>query len=431
MEYVVLNTIVVESVNDLKMVKQFMDNNKLNMSDINISQLAREANCSRATVRNHLNGNLKGYPKNKKSKVDKVNYIIEEVLNDPLIKTRTMSSLYDYIKRENPELVDFTMGTFRYHIRKYYKNKFDNKCASSYTTRFETEPGVQCQFDFKENFKVVYKSGESENVDIGVIQWSNSRHVYRRVIRDKTTSSVVEFLAEAFEYYGGIPQQLVVDNAKSIITSHNAKSGEVVVNPLFENFIKDYGIDLYACKPYRAQTKGKVERTMTQVDDLNLYLGKLTDIYEFSDKLDLLTSEFNTRISSATGMVPEFVLRIEKEHMKPLINDNIRSMYIPKFVHCSSDKSGMIKYKNKFYSIPYQLSSKQFKRLIAQNKIHFYYNKKFITSHEISDNLLNIKNEHVHESVKLKKENIINFETSVDEMSIHATNSIQSLEGRY
>ena len=233
------------------------------------------------------------------------------------------------------------------------------------------------------------------------MQWGFSREVFRKIIRNKTTHAVIEFLVDAFDYYGGVCHELVIDNAKCMVDSHDVKSGAVVINKEFEQFVKDYGIDLYVCKPYHPQTKGKVEKTMQAIDELKLYNGKITDIYEFNQLLQTITEEFNSMVSQATGFAPRFLIAKEKEHMRPLPSDNIRSKYCIKLKNqCLVDKTGMIKFDNKYYSVPYKLIGKPVNRVIILNEMHIYYNKIYITSHEINDNLVNKHPEHVHASVK-------------------------------
>src|SRR5262249_10355062 len=67
-----------------------------------------------------------------------------------------------------------------------------------------------------------------------------------------------EGLAGAFQHFGGVPQTVLVDNAKALILDH---AGDVVrVHPAFEAFCRDWGVAVRACRPHRARTKGQTER---------------------------------------------------------------------------------------------------------------------------------------------------------------------------
>ncbi|MGV2620739.1 UNVERIFIED_CONTAM: DDE-type integrase/transposase/recombinase [Halobacillus marinus] len=65
-------------------------------------------------------------------------------------------------------------------------------------------------------------------------------------------------LVQAFEYFGGVPQKVLFDNMKTII---NRRSGtEIEWNEKFLDFVDHYGFTPKVHRPYRPQTKGKVER---------------------------------------------------------------------------------------------------------------------------------------------------------------------------
>ena len=95
------------------------------------------------------------------------------------------------------------------------------------------------------------------------------------IIRDKTTKATLEFLASAFNYYCGIPSEIVIVNPKTFVIFHDSKKKKIVLNQQFEAFINDYNIKVYACAPYRPETKGKIERTMRQLEDLEYYNNNL------------------------------------------------------------------------------------------------------------------------------------------------------------
>ena len=72
---------------------------------------------------------------------------------------------------------------------------------------------------------------------------------------------MIACLERALEYFGGVPEQLLCDNPKTIVIERNAYGdGRHRFNPKLLDFAKHYGVRIKLCAPYRAQTKGKVER---------------------------------------------------------------------------------------------------------------------------------------------------------------------------
>jgi transposase len=73
-----------------------------------------------------------------------------------------------------------------------------------------------------------------------------------------------EALVRAFEWFGGVPGEVLVDNQKCAVLAH-PRGGEVVFHPRFLDLAGHYGFRPRACRPARAQTKGKDERNVGYV----------------------------------------------------------------------------------------------------------------------------------------------------------------------
>lgn len=73
-----------------------------------------------------------------------------------------------------------------------------------------------------------------------------------------------EGLIRSFEWFGGVPSEVWVDNQKATVVSH-IPSGKVRFNPGFIQLADHYGFTPRACCPYRSQTKGKDERMVRYV----------------------------------------------------------------------------------------------------------------------------------------------------------------------
>lgn len=406
---------------------------KFEDTKISINEIAKAANCSWDTANKHINGKLKGYSDKRPSKVDKVRDIIEVNLNDANVKINSITAFYRFLKREYPELVDFKVGAFKYYVNKYYKDQFKESRAKSFTTTFETEPGEQAQFDFKEKFKVILETGEKITFDVAVMQMAFSRNIYRKIIPNKTTEVVIDFMLEAFEYFGGVPKELVIDNAKCLVISHNAKTSEVAYQPQFESFAKDMGFSIYPCKPYRPETKGKVEATMKPVDELEIYNGKFNSVAGVQEKLDLITYEFNDTSHSTTKQKPNMMLKIEKEQMLPLPQNSICSNYrINYTINKKVIKTGVINYDSTNYSVPYKYIGTEVQAYINREYIHIYYNKILIASHKLTKELNSITMAHVHPSVRRTKQDIdekTSNEHEKDEIQAASQSNLDKLGG--
>lgn len=126
------------------------------------------------------------------------------------------------------------------------------------TVRFETRPGQQLQIDFGE--RRVRVGEQTEKVFFFVATLGYSRRLHVRAFRGERQEHWFEGLESAFRTFGGVPEEVLLDNARALIQHHDPVSREVVVNPKLHAFARHWGFQVKACAPYRARTKGKDER---------------------------------------------------------------------------------------------------------------------------------------------------------------------------
>lgn len=125
------------------------------------------------------------------------------------------------------------------------------------TVRFETPPGYQMQIDFGE--RLVSIGGERVKAHFFAAKLGFSRRLYVRAFEHENQQNWMTGIEEAVRYFGGMPQQLLIDNASAMVLEHNRGTHEVVFTERFKAFAEYWGFELRACKPGRPQTKGKVE----------------------------------------------------------------------------------------------------------------------------------------------------------------------------
>lgn len=126
------------------------------------------------------------------------------------------------------------------------------------TVRFETPPGKQLQGDFGQTSVEI--AGEKSKVFLCVLTLGYSRRPYVEVFENEQVASWLTTLEGAFYHFGGVPEEVLIDNARALVTVHNPQTREVVFSPTFAAFARYWDFTPKACAPYRARTKGKDER---------------------------------------------------------------------------------------------------------------------------------------------------------------------------
>lgn len=118
-------------------------------------------------------------------------------------------------------------------------------------------------------------------------------------------------------------------------------------------------------------------------------------------KLEIINNEDNNNISQATKFPRIFLLEKEKGDLNQLPSIEIRKKYHLSTKEVQVTNESLISYKSNKYSVPKEFIGLKVGLVIKENELHIYYKGKIITIHEISENLLNIKEEH---DLKYKKE---------------------------
>jgi transposase len=131
------------------------------------------------------------------------------------------------------------------------------------TVRFETPPGKQLQIDFGE--RRIEIGGEPVKVFLFVATLGYSRRIHVRAFRNERQESWFEGLESAFRHFGGVTEEVLLDNDRGLVAYHDRQTREVEFNARFKAFARHWGFRPRACAPYRARTKGKDERGVAYV----------------------------------------------------------------------------------------------------------------------------------------------------------------------
>lgn len=129
------------------------------------------------------------------------------------------------------------------------------------TVRFETQPGQQLQTDWGELYTTI--SGQKTKVYFIVNELGYSRRFHVWCTNSLDAHHTYEGLVRSMEYFGGVTEEVLVDNQKATVLRHPTKGAEF--NPRFLELAAHYGFKPRACRPYRARTKGKTERMVGYV----------------------------------------------------------------------------------------------------------------------------------------------------------------------
>jgi transposase len=125
------------------------------------------------------------------------------------------------------------------------------------TLRFETAPGRQAQVDWGTTWATI--GGQPIRVQLFVMVLGYSRRLYVEFTHDQQLATLIACHQHAFDWFGGLTEELLYDNPKTVVLKRDREGRVIAWNPQFWDFARHYGFMPRLCRPYRAQTKGKVE----------------------------------------------------------------------------------------------------------------------------------------------------------------------------
>ena len=199
--------------------------------------------------------------------------------------------------------------------------------AADPVVRFETPPGQQAQVDFAE-FHLPWGKRYALVVVLGY-----SRLLWLQFYARQTMAVLVRGLEDAFAFFGGVPAELLFDQMKAvIIEDERASGGRLLENAEFVRFAAHWGFRIRACRPYRAKTKGKVERPISYVRQSFFYARSfINDADLNAQTLSWAAQTANVRIHRTTAEAPR--VRFERDErvlLRPLALQAYRSLVLAK-----------------------------------------------------------------------------------------------------
>src|SRR5260363_268824 len=188
--------------------------------------------------------------------------------------------------------------------------------------RFETPAGQQMQCDW-----IVFRRGKHTlSAFVSTLSWSRTSFV--EFVNNEKLDTLLAYHEHAFEYFGGVPREILYDNMKTVVLERDAYGpGKHRFQPAFLDFANHYGFVPRLCQPYRAKTKGKVERFNGYLRR-SFYVPLAAQLRVAGLKLDVITANAevrrwlaevaNPRIHGTTQVKPAERLNEERLSLQPI-----------------------------------------------------------------------------------------------------------------
>jgi transposase len=268
--------------------------------------------------------------------------------------------------------------------------------------RFETPPGKQAQVDWG-HLGSLEMDGTERQMWGFAFTLGQSRAMMSEAALEQKLGTLLRMHEEAFRQLGGVPQEILYDRMKTVWQEIDAR-GEVVWNPVFLDFARYWGFTPRLCRPYRAQTKGKVEsgvkyvrrnflcglqgREPASLEELNTQLRQW--VWEVANQRVHGTT--HTQIMAAWQAEQTSLTPLDGRPPYPYANEELRKVARDAFVSWNGSR----------YSVPWEYAGKEVWVRAGDSDVEVRYGGSQIAQHAVAmrKHMIVRKPEH-HEGIPL------------------------------
>jgi transposase len=188
-----------------------------------------------------------------------------------------------------------------------------------FEVRFETPAGQQAQVDFA-RFVTEFtdEPGVMRIIWLFSLVLGYSRHIFARFVMHQDLQTLLRCHMQAFAAIGGVPIEILYDRMKTAVTGED-HDGHIIYNGSLLTLARHYGFQPRACRPYRAKTKGKVERPFSYIRQDFFLARTFRNLEDLNAQLDdWLATVANVRMHGTTQRVVSEAFAAEKLDLQAL-----------------------------------------------------------------------------------------------------------------
>lgn len=357
----------------------------LKMSGIkpNFSELGREYGLDRRTVKKYYDG-YEGKPghHNKSSRLDQYRSTIETKMS---LKGATVMGVYEFMLDKDPNI-----GTYSNFVKYTRSRGIRPQKTQKGHPRYETEPGMQAQVDWKEDISIANCNGEVFRIQIFNYELGYSRYPVFTYRLFKTRQDVFDCLIASFRATGGVPREILFDNMSSVVDRDGNRAS---VGSRMKAFADDMGFSIKLCKPRHPYTKGKIEASNKFLNWLIPYEGEFETADELKEIIENVNTKVWNRVNQETGVPPLLLFQKEKEYLQPLPKNSIIESYLSHDRQTTVRKDSMVTYNKSRYSVPPEYIGHPVTLRTEDDLLIIYHREDVIATHKISEKRINYRKE--------------------------------------
>lgn len=305
-------------------------------------------------------------------------------------QTHVLSAYETWLKRRMPE-VHYNASVLYQELKlQGYRGSYETVRNYSATgrkahgqklkacMRYETAPGKQSQVDWGSAH--AWLGDSAVRVHFFAMVLGYSRRLYARAYMNEQFSSLIHAHQQAFRWFGGITEDILYDNPRTMVSRHDRQTGEVILNSRFKDFVSHYGFSAKFCRPYRPQTKGKIESGIKYLKRHFLSGRRFRDLSHLNEQLERwLVEVADQRIHGSTHQQPSKRFEAEKSALRCC--DSVAPYCLEAAIERRVASDAVISLKTNRYSVPWQHAGQMVDIRYRDNEVHIYHKNACIAVH--------------------------------------------------
>mgnify|MGYP005849789519 CR=1 FL=1 len=264
-------------------------------------------------------------------------------------------------------------------VRRFVQNLKRNQPPEA-TVMLDYDPGDTAQVDFGAGSTITdTKTGEIFKTWIFVMTLAWSRHQYVEIVRDQKILTWLGCHRRAFEFFGGVPAKVMIDNLKAAITK--ACWHDPAVQRSYADFAEGYGFVISPCPPYDPKKKGIVEAGVKYAKRNFLPLREFRSLADANQQItDWNLTTAAVRIHGTTRQKPiKLFLDTEKHLLKPLPDRAVEpAVWEVVKLHGNCH----VQFEKSFYSAPYRWVRQELWLQATENTIKIFRDHQLVAVHQ-------------------------------------------------
>lgn len=252
------------------------------------------------------------------------------------------------------------------------------KGQNNICVRFHTGPGIEVQVDFGYIGYQLDEKNKLRKAWVFNMRLCFSRLDYYEIVFDQTVATFIKCHINAFEYFGGVPEVVRIDNLKAAIIEANFY--EPIYQKQYLQFAQYYQFNSVPCRVRQPQEKGKTESGIKFFKSNFIKGRKFINYIERNMILKSWLEKSNSRIHGTTRKQPiELFASQEKACLKPLPIERFKlnsvgTRLVGKDCHIYIDYS--------YYSVPYKYCGKIVEIEVEEKLVKIFSDGQQIAIHQ-------------------------------------------------